>query len=100
MRQRWREHGSNPMNKHVSGSELETPKVTTGPLPASRKIYARPESAPDLRVPVREIALSEGSGEPPLPVYHTTGTYTDPDVGIDVEKGLKRNRTAWVRERG
>ena len=31
------------MNKHVSGSELETPKVTTGPLPASRKIYARPE---------------------------------------------------------
>ena len=52
------------MNKHVSGSELETPKVTTGPLPASRKIYSRPESAPDLRVPVREIALDASSGEP------------------------------------
>src|SRR5262245_30366642 len=92
--------GSIQMNKHISGSELETPKVTTGPLPASRKVYARPETAPDLRVPVREIALSEGSGEPPLPVYDTTGPYTDPDVAIDVEKGLRRHRTAWVKERG
>ncbi len=31
---------------------------------------------------------TEGSGEPPLPVYDTTGPYTDPDVAIDVEKGL------------
>src|SRR4249920_3582674 len=88
------------MNKHVSGSELEAPKVTTGPLPASRKIYARPEMAPDLRVPVREIALSEASGEPPLPVYDPSGPYTDPDVVIDVEKGLSRRRTKWVLERG
>src|SRR5262245_17700286 len=88
------------MNKHVSGSELETPKFTTGPLPASRKIYARPDSAPDLRVPVREIALDASSGEPPLPVYDTTGPYTDNDVAIDVEKGLGRNRIAWVKERG
>src|SRR4051812_25586565 len=88
------------MNKHISGSELETPTVTTGPLPASRKVYAKPTAAPDLRVPVREIVLSEGSGEPPLPVYDTTGPYTDPDVVIDVEKGLRRMRTAWVKERG
>jgi phosphomethylpyrimidine synthase len=88
------------MNKHVSGSELETPKVTTGPLPASRKIYSRPDAAPDLRVPVREIALTDGSGEPPLPVYDTTGPYSDPDVVIDVEKGLSRRRTQWVLERG
>ena len=88
------------MNKHISGSELETPKVTTGPLPASRKIYSRPDAAPELRVPVREIALTEGSGEPPLPVYDTTGPYTDPNLLIDVEKGLARGRTAWVLERG
>src|SRR5215467_12224517 len=88
------------MNKHVSGSELEAPKVTTGPLPASRKVYARPDSAPDLRVPIREIALTEAAGEPPVPVYDTTGPYTDPDVAIDVEKGLARRRTEWVRERG
>src|SRR6185436_7055466 len=88
------------MNKHISGSELETPKVTTGPLPASRKVYARPDAAPDLRVPVREIMLDASSGEPPLPVYDTTGPYTDPDVAIDVEAGLKRARIEWVRERG
>src|SRR5215510_9092056 len=88
------------MNKHISGSELETPKVTTGPLPASRKVYARPDAAPDLRVPVREIMLDASSGEPPLPVYDTTGPYTDSDVAIDVEKGLSRQRIEWVKERG
>jgi len=88
------------MNKHISGSELETPKVTTGPLPASRKVYARPDAAPDLRVPVREIMLDASSGEPPLPVYDTTGPYTDSDVAIDVEKGLSRPRIEWVKERG
>ena len=35
------------MNKHVV--DLAAPKVTTGPLPASRKIYATPESAPDVK---------------------------------------------------
>src|SRR5947209_16776550 len=88
------------MNKHISGSELATPKVTTGPLPASRKVYSRPEAAPDLRVPIREIMLDASSGEPPLPVYDTTGPYTDPDVVIDVEQGLARSRVQWVHERG
>src|SRR6266851_3041760 len=88
------------MNKHVAGSDLDTPEVTTGPISASKKIYARPEAAPDLRVPLREIALDASSGEPPLPVYDPSGPYTDPDVAIDVEKGLARPRTAWVRERG
>src|SRR5262249_34757260 len=88
------------MNKPISAAELAIPEVTTGPLPASRKVYVAPDAAPDLRVPLREIALSEGSGEPPLPVYDPSGVYTDSDVAIDVEKGLKRPRVAWVRERG
>ena len=88
------------MNKPITAADLVTPKVTTGPLPASRKVYARPDAAPDLRVPVREIVLTEASGEPPLPVYDTTGPYSDPDVTIDVEKGLPRMRLAWVKERG
>ena len=66
------------MNKPVTSADLATPKVTTGALPASRKIYSRPETAPDLRVPLREIILSEGAGEPNLPVYDTSGPYTDP----------------------
>src|ERR1700694_3046053 len=85
---------------NIHDPDIATPKVTTGPLPASRKIYSRPDAAPDLRVPLREIALAEGSGEKPLPVYDTTGPYTDPDVTIDVEKGLSRARIEWVRERG
>src|SRR6516162_7882670 len=85
---------------NIHDPDISAPKVTTGPLPASRKVYARPEAAPDLRVPVREILLSEAAGEPALPVYDTTGPYTDPDVTIDVERGLARERTSWVRERG
>jgi len=88
------------MNKPVTSADLATPKVTTGPLPASRKVYVAPDEAADLRVPVREIILSEASGEPPLPVYDTTGPYTEPNATIDVEQGLARPRLAWVKERG
>jgi phosphomethylpyrimidine synthase len=87
------------MNKPIPTAEFETPKVTIGPLPASRKIYSVPEAAPDLRVPLREIAVSDPN-EPPLPVYDTAGPYTDPDAVIDVERGLPRTRIAWVKERG
>jgi phosphomethylpyrimidine synthase len=85
---------------NIHDSNIATPKVTTGPIFGSRKVYVQPETAPDLRVPVREIALEASSGEPPVPVYDTTGPYTDPDATIDVEHGLPRRRTAWVKERG
>ncbi len=88
------------MNKPVTSADLVTPKVTTGALPSSRKIYARPETAPELRVPLREIILEASANEPNLPVYDTTGVYSDPDVAIDVEKGLARTRIEWVKERG
>src|ERR1700755_107373 len=88
------------MNKHVAASDLATPKVTTGPIAGSRKIYSVPEAAPDLRVPLREIVLDPASGEPPLPVYDRSGVYTDNDAAIEVEKGLKRARIEWVKERG
>ena len=83
-----------------SNPDTTLPAVTTGPLPSSRKIFATPDAARDLRVPLREIMLSEGAGEPNLPVYDTSGPYTDPTVTIDVNAGLARNRIAWVKERG
>jgi len=86
------------MNKHIT--DLVTPKVTTGPIAGSRKIYSSPDAASDVRVPLREIMLSKESGEPPLPLYDTTGVYTDPNATIDVEKGLARTRVEWVKERG
>ena len=88
------------MNKYTPQSEFETPKVTTGPLPASRKVYVNGELYPDLRVPVREIDLHPTAEEGAVAVYDTTGPYTDPDISIDVEKGLSRTRTDWVKERG
>src|SRR6202008_2170271 len=83
-----------------SNPDTTLPAVTTGPLPASRKIWVTPDEAADVRVPSREFCLSEGSGEPNLPVYDTSGPYTDPDVTIDVNAGLARARQAWVLERG
>ena len=88
------------MNKPFSESDFATPKVTTGPIAGSRKAYTAPEGAPDLRVPRREIVLAEAAGEPPVPVYDPSGPYTEGDAAIEVEKGLKRARVEWVRERG
>jgi phosphomethylpyrimidine synthase len=88
------------MNKFTRPDELMVPKVTTGPITASSKAYSSPDCHPDLRVPFREIALTQASGEPPFLVYDASGPYTDPYAQIDVEKGLPRHRAAWIRERG
>jgi len=88
------------MNKPLSQADLATPKVTTGSIIGSRKVYSAPDAAPELRVPIREIVLDPSSGEPPVPVYDPSGPYTDDNLAIDVERGLKRTRVEWVRERG
>ena len=88
------------MNKPIPQSEFETPRVTTGALPSSRKVYTAPKADPTLRVPHRQIDLHPSANEDPVPVYDTSGPYSDPEVEIDVEKGLPRLRTAWVLERG
>ena len=88
------------MNKPLSEADLATPTVTTGPIAGSRKVYAAPDAAPELRVPLREIPLAEGSGEEPVRVYDPSGIYTETDSAIDVEKGLTRARVQWVKERG
>ncbi len=87
------------MNKITRKSELEMPKVTTGPLPASTKIYTEPDGHADIRVPFREIALDEKSGEAPFRVYDPSGPYTDATADIDVQRGLPRIRDSWIKER-
>ncbi len=77
-----------------------TPKVTTGPLPASRKIYVAGAAGGDVRAPMREIALHPTAGEPPVVVYDSSGPYTDPDVNIDIAGGLPPLRAAWIAGRG
>jgi phosphomethylpyrimidine synthase len=86
------------MNKPTKPGDFTPPKVTTGPLPASRKVYTSP--APGLAVPHREIDLHPSANEPPVRVYDTSGPYSDPAASIDVEKGLPRHRRDWILERG
>ncbi len=74
--------------------------VTTGSLPASKKIYFEGKIHKDIRVPMREIALHETANEPPVTVYDTSGLYTDPDATIDINLGLPRLREAWIKARG
>jgi len=75
------------------------------PFPRSQKIYVQ-GSRPDIRVPMREISLdvtpTDFGGEinAPVTVYDTSGPYTDPNVQIDVRKGLADVRSAWIEERG
>src|SRR5881296_2979732 len=63
----------------------------------SRKVYVT-GSRPDIRVPMREIALSGGNA--PVRLYDTSGPYTDPDAHLDLKRGLPPLRLAWVRGRG
>ena len=75
------------------------------PFPRSQKIYVQ-GSRPDIRVPMREISLdvtpTDFGGEinAPVLVYDTSGPYTDPNVQIDVRKGLADVRSAWIDDRG
>ncbi|GAA2883373.1 phosphomethylpyrimidine synthase ThiC [Streptosporangium fragile] len=57
----------------------------------ARKIYLS-GSRPDIRVPMREISLSNGSG---VVLYDTSGPYTDPAYAPDLNRGLPRLRAAW-----
>ena len=87
----------------------EEARDLTRALPASRKVYIQ-GSRPDIQVPMREITLTdtpvggfgkaEGEKNPPFYVYDTSGVYTDPNVEIDLTKGLPKLRQAWIEARG
>ncbi|TWB82465.1 hydroxymethylpyrimidine synthase [Nitrospirillum amazonense] len=74
--------------------------VTTGPLPASRKVHIPGTLHPDLRVAMREIDLSPSANEPPVRVYDPSGPYTDPAVTTDIRLGLAELRRPWIEGRG
>ncbi len=80
-------------------------EAVTRPFPNSRKIYV-PGSRADIRVPMREVSLSDtpssfgAEHNAPMPLYDTSGPYTDPAAAIDLRKGLPPLRAAWIEERG
>ena len=82
----------------------ELSEEVTKPFSNSRKIYIE-GSRPDIRVGMREILQDDTSDSmgaeenPPIPVYDTSGPFTDPDVEIDLMQGIPDVRSAWIEER-
>ena len=76
--------------------------------PGSEKIYI-PGKLHNIRVGMRKVNLTDTvkiiNGErvvrhnDPVYVYDTSGAYTDPEIKIDLEKGLPRLRESWITER-
>ena len=86
---------------------LDANKLSYEPLPGSKKVYVQGEIFSDIRVPFREIELSDtkdhhGKVIPNKPVrlYDTSGPYTDPLVHVDITQGLPALRLKWILKRG
>ena len=76
------------------------------PPPASTRRIFVPGSRPDLRVPMREIALQPTRGfddrlteNGAVRVYDTSGPWGDPAFHQDPTRGLPPVRAGWIRER-
>ena len=87
------------MTLHQTNIKPDAGTVTTGPIHGSRKVYAAPASHPHLRVPFREIALSDPN-EAPVRVYDPSGPYTECDYRADLASGLPEVRRRWIEARG
>ena len=79
--------------------------ISKTPYPNTRKVYIDGEIH-SIKVAMREISLadtklSNGRIEknPAVTVYDTSGPYTDPNIQIDVRKGLPRIREQWILNR-
>src|SRR5438477_10684547 len=84
---------------------IKKPPVAKTEEAVSKKVYV-PGSRSDMRVPMREIHLSDtepgygGGANAPVRVYDTSGPYTDSEVVTDVRQGLLPQRLPWILERG
>jgi phosphomethylpyrimidine synthase len=92
---------SNTAKKETAAVADEVISVTTGAIRGSRKIYVEgSEKLQGVKVAMKEIVLSEKSGEAPLALYDTAGIYTDDNAVIDIAKGLAPLRAKWIEGRG
>ncbi len=92
------------MPKSFLNHPLTIDEAIRRPFARSRKIYIA-GSRPDIRVPMREVSLSDTptrlGAEPnaPVYVYDTSGPYTDPAIELDLRHGLAQLRSQWIAER-
>jgi phosphomethylpyrimidine synthase len=91
---------SAPLPAAKSSPKIAELQVTTGAFPSSRKVFATSKRYGDLRVALREIDLEESAKEPAVPVYDTSGPYSDPSVETNIARGLAELRRSWIVGRG
>ncbi len=75
-------------------------------FPNSTRVYVQGEIHPSVRVPMREIRLSDTEHpngrieeNPPIRVYDCSGPWGDPDFNGDVREGLPALRREWILNR-
>ena len=86
-------------------------------MPKDNKAYAQREKAympgsifPDIRVGMTKVNLTptvvkDKNGIPhtepndPVYIYDTSGPFSDPNINIDLKKGLPRLREPWIEQR-
>ena len=79
--------------------------ITRDSFPKSKKIYVDGKIH-DIKVAMREVETDDPISDAPgadrfsITLYDTSGPYTDPDIDIDVHRGLPPLRGKWIRERG
>lgn len=99
----------NPTQSTLLKETAQVDSACVQPFPASSKVYVE-GSRSDIQVPMREIKLTptpiqnaDGSGQlgpnDSVYVYDTSGPYTDPNVNIDIRKGLASIRDGWTDDR-
>ena len=76
-------------------------------LPASSRVYVEGVLHPEVRVPMREIALAPTKAfngrieeNEPVRVYDTSGPWGDPAFKGTAEEGLPAVRSSWIEGRG
>ena len=79
--------------------------ISMEPYPGSGKAHIQ-GSHPGVRVPMREIFLKSnshnGNGSSSTSsffAYDTSGPYTDPEVSVDIRKGLPPKCLPWILDR-
>jgi len=85
----------------------QTEPRSTDPLPGSRRIYARGQLHPTVRVPFRLVKLDSTKGpgggaaeNNPVCIYDCSGPWGDPGFKGTVEQGLPALRRDWILSRG
>ena len=102
-------HQSTDRRQRRAEAEAFIQNVSGQSFPNSNKVYVEGKLHP-IKVAMRQIEVTDtyvsGPEENPIyeknesvPVYDTSGPYTDPNIKIDVYKGLPKFREQWIDAR-